>query len=65
MHYKTPFSDKKDLRKFKNFSSSLPPAIRSKGITEIKWEKRELSFHPHFNYEGFIYLQVEYCESVR
>ena len=38
---------------FKKTSSSLPAANRSKGFSEIRGKKRELSFHLHFSYDGF------------
>ena len=35
----------------------MPPATGCKGVLDIKWKERELSFHLHFNYGGLTSLQ--------
>ena len=54
------FKQKRSLNseKKKKNSDFLPAARRSKGVTEIKWKEREVSFHPHFSYDGFTSRQV-------
>ena len=44
---------------------SMPAASGYKGINEIKGKKRELSFHPHFIYEGLTSLLIEAESSVK
>ena len=53
-HFKTLFLDKRDLCKFKKIP--MLPVSRFMGVTKIKGKEREISFHPHFIYEGFTYL---------
>ena len=47
---------KKYLWKFQKSSGNLPPGSESKGVTEINGTEHELSFHPHFVYEGLTSL---------
>ena len=42
------FSYREELWKPNNHSGSFPPAIRSKGVSVIKWKEHDLSFHLQF-----------------
>ena len=44
------------LKCSKKKSGSFPALAGSKGVTEDKWHKHELSFHPHFSWERFTSL---------
>ena len=45
---KCHFQTRKIFQKLLKIPGSLPPAIGSKGVTEIMWTKRESLFHPAF-----------------
>ena len=45
---KCNFQTRKIFQKLLKIPGSLPPAIGSKGATEIMWTKRESLFHPAF-----------------
>ena len=43
----------------------MPGASGCQGITEIKGKKHELSFHPHFIYEGLTSPLIDAESSVK